>query len=144
MNINEIIEMWDVDCHIDKTELADASLIIPKLHSKYYRIFITERMIAKKLEGDRKELLRIKHEYYMGILPEEELQERGYAPFALKILKADLSMYIEADSEIRKLDDKLAVQREKIDFVESIIKSLTNRGYNIRTAMDFIKFQHGS
>ena len=143
MNINELTELWKTDSQIDRTELGDESLKIPKLHSKYYNLFIQERLLFKKLEGDYKQLYRVKYEYYNGILSEEELAEHGWRPFALKVLKSDLSIYIESDKDLQALQARIAVQKEKIDFLESVIKSLTTRGYQIKSAIDFIKFQHG-
>jgi hypothetical protein len=36
------------------------------------------------------------------------------------------------------------MQKEKVDFVESIIKSLTTRGYQIKSAIDWEKFKVGA
>ena len=143
MNITEITELWKADSQIDRTELGDESLKIPKLHSKYYNLFIQERLLLKKLEGEYKQLYRVKFEYFNGILSEEELEEYNLEPFALKVLKSDLPIYIESDKDLQTLQAKIAVQKEKIDFLESIIKSLTNRGFQIKSAIDFMKFQHG-
>lgn len=143
MNITELTELWKADSEIDRTELGDESLKIPKLHSKYYNLFIQERLLLKKLEGEYKQLYRVKFEYYNGILSEEELEEHGLKPFALKVLKTDLPIYIESDKELQTIQAKIAVQKEKIDFLESVIKSLTNRGFQIRAAIDWAKFTHG-
>lgn len=143
MNITELTELWKADSEIDRTELGDESLKIPKLHSKYYNLFIQERLLLKKLEGDYKQLYRVKFEYYNGILSEEELEEYNLEPFALKVLKTDLPIYIESDKDLQTLQAKIAVQKEKIDFLESIIKSLTNRGFQIKSAIDWAKFTHG-
>lgn len=143
MNITELTELWKADSEIDRTELGDESLKIPKLHSKYYNLFIQERLLLKKLEGEYKQLYRVKFEYFNGILSEEELEEYNLEPFALKILKTDLPIYIESDKDLQTLQAKIAVQKEKIDFLESIIKSLTNRGFQIKSAIDWAKFTHG-
>lgn len=144
MNIVELTESWKADSEIDRTELAVESLKIPKLHSKYYNLFIQERLILKKLESEYKQMYRVKFEYYNGILSEDELQEYNLQPFALKVLKTDLPIYIESDKDLQTIQAKISVQKEKIDFLESIIKSLTNRGFQIKSAIDFIKFQHGA
>lgn len=143
MNVTELIELWKADSEIDRTELGNESLNIPKLHSKYYNLFIQERLLLKKLEGEYKQLYRVKFEYYNGILSAEELAEYNLVPFALKVLKSDLPIYIEADNDLQKLQARIAIQKEKIDFLESIIKGLTNRGFQIKSAIDFMKFQHG-
>ena len=56
MNIEEIIEQWQEDTKIDKTELGDEALRIPPLHSKYMNILTRERLMLRKLEADMKKL----------------------------------------------------------------------------------------
>ena len=53
-------------------------------------------------------------------------------------------MYMDADEDIIKLSLKIGVQQEKIELLESIIKTLINRGYNIKTALDWQRFINGS
>jgi hypothetical protein len=60
------------------------------------------------------------------------------------VLKADLPMYMDADQDIIKLSLKIGLQQEKIEFLVSIIKSLTNRGYNLKSAVDWQKFINGT
>jgi hypothetical protein len=43
-----------------------------------------------------------------------------------------------------KTDEKYEYTKLKVEFLESIIKSLNTRGYNIRSAIDFLKFTMGS
>ena len=59
------------------------------------------------------------------------------------ILKTDVPMYMEADKEIIDISLKIGLQQEKVEFLESIIKSLNNRGYNIKAAIDWQRFING-
>lgn len=144
MKIDEIYTLWEKDSTIDRTELGEESLKIPQLHHKYFKIFSQERMVQRALENDYKELLRAKHEYYQGILSEEDLSERGWEPQQLKILRADLPLYLDADKDLQSIKTKIQFQQEKIDFLESVIKSLQNRGYQIKAAIEWTKFQMGA
>ena len=45
MDIDEIHDLWSVDCKIDDLELDQESLKIPQLHSKYMRIITEENSI---------------------------------------------------------------------------------------------------
>ena len=56
MTIDEILENWQVDVKIDKTELGDEALNIPKLHHKYYQIYVKEKLILRKQESEMKQL----------------------------------------------------------------------------------------
>jgi hypothetical protein len=60
------------------------------------------------------------------------------------ILKPDIPMYIEADKDIVELSLKIGGQQEKVEFLESIIKSFQTRGYIIKNAIEFLRFQTGN
>jgi hypothetical protein len=123
--------------------LAEESLKIPKLHHKYYSIYLSEKASLRKLESDLKKLKLEKYEFYTQG-PTEETKAKGWKmPARGMILKADIPMYMDGDQEIIDLSLKIGVQQEKIDFLESIIKSFQNRGYIIKTAVDFVKFTMG-
>lgn len=143
MNIDEILDMWKTDCELDPVNVGNHSLETVKLHSKYLRIFTTERLILKKLKQDYKQLQKLKYEYYNGSISEEDLIEKQWKPFQLKILKQDVNMYIDADNDIVKLSLKIGVQEEKVETLESIIKAINNRGFQIKNYIDFMRFTHG-
>lgn len=144
MKLDEILDLWSNDCNIDRIELGEEALKIPKLHSKYLRYYSEERLTLRKLEENKRELLKIKHDYYRGILPEEDLKSNGWEPFQYNVLKSDIPMYIDADQDIIKMNLKIAMQNEKVDTLESIIKSISNRGYLIKSAIDYEKFKVGA
>jgi hypothetical protein len=143
MKLDEIHSLWSQDCEISRIELGEEALKIPKLHSKYLRMFSDERMLLRKLEEDRSTLKLLKIDYYRGVLPEEDLRVNGWEPFRLSVLKSDIPMYLDADQDIIKINLKISVQQEKVDTLEAIIKSISNRGYLIKSAIDFEKFKVG-
>lgn len=143
MRIEEICDLWQVDCDIDKTELGDESLKIPKLHHKYYQIYTTEKLLLRKFESQLKKLKLEKYEFYTQG-PNEETPYTWKLPARGIILKQDIPMYMDADKDIVELSLKIGLQQEKVEFLESIIKSLINRGFQIRAAIDFMKFTMGA
>jgi hypothetical protein len=144
MKIDDIFEEWNKDSNVDRTELGDEALKIPKLHHKYFQIFSNEKLLLRKYESEMKILKLEKYEFYTQG-PNEETQAKGWElPAKGLILKSDIPMYIEADKHIIELSLKIGLQQEKIDLLESIIKSLSNRGYNIRAAIDWQKFTMGA
>lgn len=143
MKLEQIEQMWAEDCSIDRTALDTESLKIPSLHSKYYKIFLREKIQLKADENDYNIFFKTKHEYYTGKLSQEELKEMGWEPFQF-VLKNDLPIYINSDREISDRLLKLQLQREKVVLLESIIKTLNNRGFLIKNAVDFIRFSNGN
>jgi len=143
MKIEEIHELWTADSEIDKTALDDESLKISKLHNKYYNIYINEKLILRKFEHEFKKLKLDKYEFYTQG-PNEESNTKGWKlPAKGMILKADIPMYMEADNDIVNMSLKIGFQQEKIEYLESIIKVIINRNFNIKAAIDFIKFTNG-
>lgn len=143
MKLEDIFKEWDVDSKIDRTDLSSEALKTSELHNKYYRIFTNERLLLRKLESDMKILKLDKYEFYVHG-PSDESRKKGWTqPACGRILKADVSSYMEADPDIIKLSLRIGVQHEKIDLLESIIKTIGNRNFNIRAAIDFEKFKVG-
>jgi hypothetical protein len=143
MQLNEIYELWDVDSHFERDLLTEETLKIPRLHSKYLRILSEERIRLKTYESNYKKLFRLKHEYYRGDLDHETLTERGWKQNPLKILRQDLDMYIQQDDDIIEMSYKVTAQKEKISLVESIMQQVNNRGYQIKSIIDWERFKEG-
>jgi hypothetical protein len=144
MNIEKIFEEWAEDSNINRTELDVEAIKIPKLHHKYYKVLVSERLLLKKFEADLKQLKLEKHEFYTQGHT-KETQEKGWVlPAKGMILKADLPMYMDADKEMIETNLKIGYQAEKIELLDSIVRSIINRNFIIKSAIDWIKFSQGS
>jgi len=143
MNLEQISEEWRKDSPIDSTELAIASLKIPELHSKYLKIYFGERQRMKGLEFQLKELSIKKYEHYNGRLSYDELEELGWQPFVKKLMKNEIDMYIDSDKDIMAITMKIAAQKEKIEFLEEVIKNLNQRNFQIKNAIEWHRFTNG-
>ena len=143
MKLEQIFELWETDSKINRSELGDEALKIPQLHYKYYKIFSNERLVQKKYEAELKLLKLEKQEFYiMG--PTEETHAKGWKlPPQGKVIRSDVGNYVDADPDVINLTLKIGLQNEKIDFLESIIKTLANRNFNIKSAIDWEKFKVG-
>jgi len=143
MSVEDISVIWAKDAPIDETDLLGASKDIPKLHSKYYNMYFQEVLRVKKLKWDYKELERLKHEYYSGNLPEEDLKENNWKPFTLKVLKNDIDRYIQSDKDVIKLSLKIDYHTARGDFLENIVRQIHSRNFIIKNMIDILKFQAG-
>lgn len=144
MKLEDIYELWEKDSQIDRTELGDEALKIPKLHHKYFQILLGERLTLRKLESEMKQLKLDKYEFYTQGPNEDTIAKGWKLPPKGMILKSDIPMYLEADNEIVNQSLKIGLQQEKVTFLEDIIKSLNNRNYIIRNAIDWQKFTMGA
>ena len=94
----------------------------------------------------QKELRRLKWLYYTGKLDQETLENLEWHVFELDIKKnrSDLEMFIESDKDILELTEKISYQKEKIEYLESIVKTLNTRGFQIKNAIEWKRFTMGS
>ena len=143
MKFEEIQKLWSGDCEIDETELSQESVKIPQLHNKYLILFHDERLRLRTMKFDHSKLLKVKREYYSGRMDETELEAYDWEPFQYKLLKADVQEYIDADDDIIEGKIIISIQEEKVDYLEAIVKGLSNRGYLIKNAIDWKRFTEG-
>ena len=85
-------------------------------------------------------LYREKWEYYGG-----KADAKVYAakPFDLKVLKTDLGMYINSDDDIIELQAKISYYEVVVKYIDGVIKSIDNRGWDIKNAIEWKKFEAG-
>jgi len=143
MELSEIRKLVAEDMPIDDTELDVASINIPQLHNKYLNIYLDEKLVMQKLTSEYNILKKTKWEYYTGKLDQEQLKEYGWEPFPLKILKQDIDLYMDSDEELQKLANRKVYQKEKLNYLDAILKSINNRQWNIRNAIEWKKFING-
>ena len=143
MKLDEIHDMWAKDNEVSIAQFDLSINAVPLMHAKYLRLMSAEKMTLRKMEEDRRELVKLKHDWFRGILSSEELKEQGWEPNRLSILKSDIPMHIDADKDIINMNLKIAVQQEKVDVLEQIIRHISNRGYLLKTMLDWEKFKVG-
>ena len=144
MKLEEIQELWNRDREIDYTELGTESIRIPQIHDKYLKIYTDERIKLRGLEFELSKLVRAKTDWYAGRMSQEDLEERGWDQFLGRLLKNEISNYIESDNDVIKINQHIAILQEKNNYLDSIIKMLNNRGFQIKNALDWLKFSHGT
>jgi len=144
MNFEDLKRHTERDMKVDDTQLDLESLKIPQLHNKYLNFLQEERFNLKKMGFDFASLRRSKWEYYTGKISEEDLEEKGWEPFNLKILKSDIDMYLDSDNDMILMKQKITYQEEKVFYLESIIKEISQRNWEIRNAIEWRKFVSGS
>ena len=140
MDLIELQNEVDRDLKIDYTELDLESIKTPQLHNKYLKHYTKYSLQLKKAKDDYKILRRHKWEYYTGKSAPDVYLEK---PFDLKILKADVGIYLEADEELQLLGQKEAYLETTVNYLEKILREITNRNWTIRNTIEWKKFLHG-
>ena len=144
LKLEDIQELWHKDREIDYTELGTESIRIPLIHDKYLKIFTDERIRLKGIEFELSKMVRTKTEYYSGKMSQEELERRGWEQYLGRLLKNEMANYIESDDDVIKLKQQLVVLQEKVSYLDSVIRMINNRGFQIKNALDWLKFTNGN
>jgi hypothetical protein len=95
------------------------------------------------MESKLKILKRDKWLYYSGKMSEDELKKKNWEPFDLNILKQDLDRFIESDTDVITLSNKIFLQDQKVNYIESVAKIISNKIWNIRSSIEWVKFTQG-
>jgi hypothetical protein len=143
MKLEDIRALAERDISIDKTELGDESANIPQLHNKYLNMFHDERLVLNKMSSNYKILRKNKWEWMTGKLSQEQLAALGWEPFQTRIMRQDLQLYMDADPQLNEAESKIALQQEKVDYLESLLKGISQRHWVIRNAIEWRKFTQG-
>ena len=140
MNLDEIQTSWAEDSKLDPDNLHNESIKIPSLHSKYYNIYNNIVLLKKMEENKYKILKKKKWLYYTGKAEPDVYKEN---PFDHKVLKPDIDKYMDADEDIMRLVSKIEYYQTMLSFIDSILKTILNRTYQIKNAIEFMRFTAG-
>jgi len=140
MNLDELKLQVSQDLRVDDEHLDTESLKNQEIKAKYLDHKSKFELLLFKAKGDYKRLYREKWEYYGG-----KADAKIYAskPFDLKVLKTDLGVYISADEEIIDAENKIGYLETVVDYIKGVIKSIDNRGWDIKNAIEWKKFEAG-
>ena len=120
--------------------LNDESINVSGQHGKWLGFALDETAKLALLRSKQKQMKLQKWNYYLGRGTAEEYKKR---PFGLKVLKGEVQQYIDADQEYRNLEDKIAVKEAIVDFLDGAVRAITNKQWNIKNAIEFLKFKNG-
>lgn len=143
MTIEELELEWEGDLTIDEVRLDTAALDVPKLLNKYLKIQNKIKQQSLILKVKYADLQQIKGLYYTGKMSQEELEEQGWEPFHLKVLRNDLKMYYETDHDLKKIKLKQDYNDLMESYLNSIISNINNRSYLITNAIKWKAFTAG-
>jgi hypothetical protein len=126
---------------MDIDNLHTESLNIPILHAKYFDLYNTINLLKKKSEQQKKKIRHEKYEYFTGKADPDVYVEN---PFPKKIRdKETLQGYLDSDEKLSQVALKIEYYETLLNYIESILKMIQNRTYQIKNAIEFVRFQSG-
>ena len=141
IDLDTLQKMWEEDSAIDRDNLHEESLKIPALHAKYFELYNTIFLLRKKAEQQRKNIRHERYEYFSGKADPEVYVEN---PFGKKIRDKDtMTKYLDADEKLSNASLKIDYYDTMLTYIESILKMVQNRTYQIKNAIEFMRFNSG-
>ena len=140
---------WAEDSHVDfqfknkqyTTDLGQLALDIPYQHNKYLHHYTDISQIKTSLEFEIRKLVREKREYYGG-----EADAKTYAnkPFGNSIKTSEkMRVYLESDDEVINLEAKIKFLDQMLYWLDQVMKQISNRGFQVKSAIEWEKFVNG-
>ncbi len=163
IDLDKLQGMWETDSKIDRDNLHDESINIPSLpaknpgqqksillsqslsisylNAKYFELYNTLFLLRKKAEQQRKNIRHERYEYFSGKADPEVYVD---SPFPKKIRDKDtMQKYLDADDKLSTVCLKIDYYDTMLVYIESILKQITNRTYQIKNAIEFMRFNSG-
>ena len=140
MNLDEIQSLWSEDSKIDPDNLHTESTNIPALHAKYYRILNRIILLKKSEENKFKVLKKEKWQYYSGKADPQVYVDK---PFDHKVLRQDVDKYMDSDEDLIKTLSNIDYYQVMTNYLDSILKNINNRTYQVKNAIEWQKFIRG-
>jgi len=147
MDIQEILDMWEVDGVIDQFKLDDTTIKNATLHSKYLSLITVAKLKKKTIQQSYDNLLKDKWLYYNGKMSQSEMDIRkwDYDPFngLNKPLKGDLNHWYNSDKDIQKSQAELEYYKVIIETLKEILDAIKWRHSQIKNIIEWRKFEAG-
>ena len=141
IDLDSIQEISEKYSKIDPDNLHTESLNIASLHAKYFELYNTIFLLRKKAEQQRKNIRHERYEYFSGKADPDIYIEK---PFPKKIRDKDtMTKYLDADEKLSNANLKIDYYDTMLVYLESILKVVQNRTYQIKNAIEFMRFNSG-
>ena len=141
INLEVIQQMWEKDSKIDIDNLHTESLNTPSLHAKYFDLYNNIVLLRKNSEQQKRKIRHERHQFYSGKADPDVYVEN---PFPKKIRdKETMQKYLDADEKLSGISLKIDYYETMLSYLEEILKQITNRTYQIKNSIEFMRFTSG-
>ena len=141
MNLEEIQQMWAKDSVIDDVLLDEASIKIPRLHSKYISLHSEFSLLLKKAKQEHNKIIHLRTLYYSGRGTPEMYEE---TPFDFKLSRSEVPSWVAVDDTVNKVEMKVALYETTLNTLSEILKQIHQLSFNIKNMIAWRQFVGGT
>ena len=139
--IDDWIEEAETDLHIDyHGNLGEQASLNYKVFTKWLSRLKKITLEYRKLQIEEDKLNSDLWIYYTGKAPDETYKAK---PMDHRFLKSEVKEAISQDPEMMKLRLRISIMSEYVDTLERIVKSIKDRDWAIKNAIEWRKFESG-
>ena len=139
--LDQVLSDIEAESNIDELRIEFELLRIPQIQSRFMNMFTRQSIALRRLQGEYDSLKKDRVHYYLGKAPDAEyVKDR----LDIKVLKTDLDLYLAADPVLTAKSLALQEQKLAVEALEKFLSSLRQRGYDLKTAVDYMKFKAGA
>lgn len=138
---DELQEMSEDILRINMKDLDGESLRQTDIFFKVQELYRKQSKYLRWLIQTHAEIKLYRQQYYLGQLPSEVYQKEK---LRVKPLKTELPLYMAADKIMQEIDEKLKDAEDGVSFLEDTMKHVRDRGFNIKTAVEWRQFMSGA
>lgn len=143
-SIDYIKSEWKKDSEIDPSKIREEILLSPQLHCKYLTLLMDHKKEYHEKNANILSMTRVKIKYYRGELTKDQLNKFEWEQYqGTKPIKSELESLLETDEDLIYLNTELEEIRIILDSLESIMKAITSRSYDLKTFIEAEKFYAG-
>ena len=145
LQLTELQDLWTADSTIDETNLGKFSANVPLLHAKYLSHLCQAKLQHRMMMAKFLRLRRDKTKYFKGEMTREELTERGWQQYqGIKPLKSEMNEKLQLDEDLIVHEDKVVYLETVVMFLESVMKSINSRTWDIKNCIAWSQLQAGN
>lgn len=145
LTLPELQDLWKEDAMIDESNYGHCSARIPLLHAKYLEHLCQAKLQTRMATAKFLRLRRDKMKYFKGEMTRDELQERGWNQYqGVKPLKSEMGEILMVDEDMIKQEDKVVYLETVVLFLESVMKSINSRTWDVKNGIAWAQLQAGN
>ena len=141
METHSLFDKKEIDSELKiGSDLFVESQRTPNLHNKLNVILLELQRRKTAIQQDYYKMFKERWEYYTGKASPEIYKQ---CPFPFRILKGDLEIYINSDSEISRIKKQLQEIESEINYISEALKQVGQRSYLIRNMISYLEYLNG-
>ena len=136
----DLFDELEADAKVDETNLDGEVLKTAYLQSKWMKRYIKLNSDYRQAKRKTAKIYLERQQYYLGTAGDEVYAAE---PLNRKVLKSEVGDWLDADEKVQAAKEEEEILKDVTLAIEKFITTLNNRGMNINSAINYLKWKNG-